>query len=66
MRTPDVMPLSRNTLQKASSRILGSFSVDDGDSSENVTFKLSPRFFRLRRVYFNSMKLFNVSEFPWS
>ena len=45
---------------------LGSFSIDDGDSSEKVTFKMNSRFFKLFRVYSNSLKMWNVSEFPWS
>ena len=38
---------------------LGSFSIDDGDGSENV-------FFRLCRVYSNSLKMSHVGKLPWS
>ena len=46
--------------------IVGSFSIDGGDGSENVTFKMNSRFFKLCRVYSNSLKTSNVGEFPWS
>ena len=42
----------------------GSFSKDDGDDSENVTFKMNKCFFKLCRVYSNSMKMLNVGKFP--
>ena len=42
------------------------FSIDKGDGSENVTFKMNWRFFQLCRVYFNSLKIANVGQFPWS
>ena len=45
---------------------LGTFSIDKGDGSENVTFKMNWRFFQLCRVYFNSLKTANVGQFPWS
>ena len=32
--------------------ILGSFSIDDGNGSENVSFKMNSRFFNLCRVLF--------------
>ena len=35
---------------------LGTFSIDKGDGSENITFKMNWRFFQLCRVYFNSLK----------
>ena len=38
----------------ASIGLIGSFSIDDGDGSENVTFKMNFRFFKLCRVYSNS------------
>ena len=44
----------------------GSFSIKDGDGSENVTFKMNSRFFKLCRAYSNSWKMSNVGEFPWS
>ena len=45
---------------------LSSFSIEDGDDSENVTFKMNSRFFKLCCVYSNSLKISNVGEFPWS
>ena len=44
----------------------GSFSIDDGDGSENVTFKMNSRFFNLCRLISNSLKMLNVGQFPWS
>ena len=41
----------------------GSFSIDDGDGSENVTFKMNWRFFKLFRVYSNSLKRSEVGKF---
>ena len=39
---------------------LGSFSIDDGDGSENVTFKRNKRFFKLcRRCCHSSLKALN-------
>ena len=46
--------------------VLGSFSIDDGNGSENVTFKMNSRFFSLCRVYSNLLKMASVGEFPWS
>ena len=45
---------------------LGSFSIDDGNGSENVTFKMNSRFFNLCRVYSNLLKMASVREFPGS
>ena len=45
---------------------LGSFSIDDGNGSENVSFKMNFRFFNLCRVYSNLLKMASVGEFPWS
>ena len=42
---------------------LGSFSIDDSDGSENVTFKMNWRFFKLFRVYSNSLKMSKVGKF---
>ena len=39
---------------------------DDDDGSENVTFKMNSRFFKLCRAFSNSPKMSNVGEFPWS
>ena len=36
---------------------IGSVSIDDGDGSEKVTFKMNSRFFKLCRVYSNSMQI---------
>ena len=47
--------------------VLGSWGpYDNGDGSENVTFKINSSFFKLCRVYFNSLKKSNVGAFPWS
>ena len=46
--------------------LLGSFRVDDGNGSENVSFKMNFRYFNLCRVYSNLLKMANVGEFPWS
>ena len=48
------------------SRFCCRFSIDDGDGSENVTFKMNSRFLKLCRVYSNSLKMSNLSEFPCS
>ena len=45
---------------------IGSFSIDDGKGSENVSFKMNSRFINLCRVYSNLLKMANVGEFPWS
>ena len=45
---------------------LGSFSIDDGDGTKNVTFKMNLCFFKLCRIYSNSLKMSNVGKFPWS
>ena len=56
----------------ASISLIGSFSIDDCDVSENVTFKMNLRFFKLCRVYsnslnsLNSLKISNVGKYPWS
>ena len=44
--------------------ILGSFSIDDGNSSENVSFKMNSRFFNLCSVYSSLLKMASVDEFP--
>ena len=46
--------------------VLGSFSIDDGNGRENVSFKMNSRFFNLCRVYSNLLKMASVGEFPWS
>ena len=45
---------------------LGSLCTDDGNGSENVTLKMSSRFFKLFFVYSNSLEMLKVGEFPWS
>ena len=40
--------------------------MDDGDGRENINFKMIPCFFKLCRVYSNSLKISNVGKFPWS
>ena len=45
---------------------IGSFSIHDGNGSENVSFKMNSRFFNLCRVYSNLLKMASVGEFPWS
>ena len=47
-------------------RLYTGFSIDDGDGSKNVTFKMSSRFFKLCRLYSFSPKKSNVSVFPLS
>ena len=53
-------------LYKEVNVILGSFSIDDGDGRENVTFEINSRLFKLCRVNSSSLKMSNVGEFPWS
>ena len=45
---------------------IGSFSIDDGNCSENVRFKMNSRFFNLCRVYSNLLRMASVGELPWS
>ena len=45
---------------------LGSFSTEEDYGSENVTLKMNSRFFKLFRVYSNSLEMSKVGEFPWS
>ena len=44
-------------------RLLGSFSIDDGDGIENVTIKMNSRFFKPIRFYSKLLKMPNVGEF---
>ena len=46
--------------------LLGSFSTDDGNGSENVTIKMSSRFFKVFLVYSNSLEMSKVGEFLWT
>ena len=41
-----------------------SFSIDDGDDRENVTFKINSRFVKLCRFYANSLKCQMQANFP--
>ena len=55
------LPLVRHVHTKLTQRLkLGTFSFD------NVTFKMNWRFYQLCHVYFSSLKIANVGEFPWS
>ena len=45
---------------------LGSFSIDDGNGREKVSFEMNSRFFSLCRLYSNLLKMASVGEFPWS
>ena len=54
------------SLSLPSSLLIGSFSIDDGNGSENVSFKMNFRFFNLCRVYSNLLKMASGGEFPWS
>ena len=56
----------RNHTVFIKNREIWSFSIDDGDGGENVTFKVTSRFLKLCCAYSNSLKMSNVSEFPWS
>ena len=47
-----------------SGALLGSFSTDDSKDSENVTLKMSSRFFKLFLVYSNSLEMSKVGKFP--
>ena len=44
--------------------ILGSFSIDDGDASENVTIKTNSRLFFSFRVYSKLLKISNAGQCP--
>ena len=44
--------------------ILGSFSIDDGDASENVTIKTNSRFFFSFRVYSKLLTISNAGQCP--
>ena len=57
------MKVSMNLVTSFRPQTVGSFSIDDGDGSENVTFKKNARFFKLCRVYSNPLKMSNVGEF---
>ena len=44
--------------------ILGSFSIDDGDASKNVTTKTNSRFFFSFRVYSKLLTISNAGQCP--
>ena len=46
--------------------MIGSFSIDNGEGSEHVTFKMNWRFFKLCRFLSNFLKMSNVAKFGWS
>ena len=48
---------SESLLSGIQAALIASFSIDDSDSSEDVTFKMNLRFFRHYRVYSNSLKI---------
>ena len=48
------------------SRFCCRFNIDDGEGSENVTFKMNSRFLKLCRVYSSSLNMSNLSGFPCS
>ena len=50
---------------RQSMEVIGSFSIDDANGSENVSFKMNSRFFNLFRVYSHLLKMARVGEFPW-
>ena len=43
-----------------------SFSIDDGDGNENVTFKINSHFGKLCRLRAKSLKMSNVGDFSGS
>ena len=45
---------------------LGSFNIDEGNGSENVSVKMNSRFFNLCGVYSNFLKMASIGEFRWS
>ena len=53
------------TNMAAVSLFLDTNSIDDGNSSESVSFKMNSRFFSLCRVYSNLLKMASVGEFSW-
>ena len=45
---------------------IGSFSINEGNGGENVTYKMNSRFSKLCCVYSYLLKMANVGEFPRS
>ena len=58
-----IRDVGEDPLSPALRDIKGSFSIDDGDGRENVTFKVNWRFFKLFRVYSNSVKMSKEGKF---
>ena len=56
--------VDETTYKDPAPKTLGSFSIDDGNGSENISFKMNSRFFNLCRVYSNLLKMARVGEFP--
>ena len=56
----------RSPCRRLRSVVIGSFSIDDGDGGEKVTFKMNSPLFKLCRAHSNTLKMSNVGEFPWS
>ena len=50
----------------SAAKTIGSFNIDDGNCSENVSFKMNSRFFKRCHVYSNWLKIAHVGEFSWS
>ena len=50
----------------SAAKTIGSFNIDDGNCSENVSFKMNSRFFKRCHVYSNWLKMAHVGEFPLS
>ena len=43
-------------------QVIGSLSNHEGNAKENVTLKMTSKYFRILRDSFNSFKLSNVAE----
>ena len=56
----------RSAAKSTTVKTLGSFSIDDGNRSEDVSFKMNSRFFKVCRVYSILLKMASAGEFPWS
>ena len=57
-------PALHNLYFVSFSPVIGSFSIDNGNCSENVSFKMNSCFFNLCCVYSNLLKMASVGEFP--
>jgi len=53
---------SLRRLQTVIFSLLGSLSNHDGNAKENVTLKMTSKYFKLLRDSFNSFNLSNVAE----